>query len=581
MAFDMNTGLAQSRRRFLTTSGLALVGTAALGGGLAGCSGLGTTSGAVNFTTAQFETLTQLSDMLIPATDTPGALAAGVPDFVQRMMGDWAMASTRDNIRAALTLLNENAKSAKGKNFIELSDADKAEVLTEYEGQCFSNYDAPSADGEDAMADPYAGYRELKKLVNRGYYWSEIGCTQEGSGMSGGYAAKELCERGFKVLVIERGRHVEHRGDEYTDMLEPWQRKNYELVPQELMQDQNWAEVGYALKPDNLDWFVRFEDAPYTVEEGTQMSWVRAHNTGGRSVLWSRQTYRMGPMDFEANAKDGNGVPWPIGYDDLKPWYDKVDQFVGIAGESAGVENVPDGVFQPAFGLTAPEKVLKEKLEASFPGRRLINGRCAHLTKPTPEQTELGRVVCQTRNLCNRGCSFGAYFSSLSASLSAAERTGNLTIINDRIVAELIYDANGEKVTGVRTVNTETKAGETYNARAVFLCASAFGSVQILLQSQSDAMPNGLGNTHDKVGRYITDHIVAGGAHATMPGLEDRYYEGRRPTGFYIPRFRNIAEPGDGYLRGGAYQSNSRIWSGSQALRPPASAMAHQPLRLW
>lgn len=378
-----------------------------------------------------------------------------------------------------------------------------------------------------------------------------------GSGMSGGYAAKELCERGFKVLVIERGRHVEHRGDEYTDMLQPWQRKNYELVPQELMQDQNWAEVGYALKPDNLDWFVRFEDAPYTVEEGTQMSWVRAHNTGGRSVLWSRQTYRMGPMDFEANAKDGYGVPWPIGYDDLKPWYDKVDQFVGIAGESAGIENVPDGVFQPAFGLTAPEKVLKEKLEANFPDRRLINGRCAHLTKPTPEQQELGRVVCQTRNLCNRGCSFGAYFSSLSASLPAAERTGNLTIINDRIVAELIYDASGEKVTGVRTINTETKAGETYNARAVFLCASAFGSVQILLQSQSEAMPNGLGNTHDKVGRYITDHIVAGGAHATMPGLEDRYYEGRRPTGFYIPRFRNIAEPGDGYLRGGAYQSNS------------------------
>lgn len=378
-----------------------------------------------------------------------------------------------------------------------------------------------------------------------------------GSGMSGGYAAKELCERDFKVLVIERGRHVEHRGDEYTDMLQPWQRKNYELVPEELMQDQNWAEVGYALKTDNLDWFVRFEDAPYTVEEGTQMSWVRAHNTGGRSVLWSRQTYRMGPMDFEANAKDGYGVPWPIGYDDLKPWYDKVDQFVGIAGENAGVENVPDGVFQPAFGLTAPEKVLKEKLEANFPGRRLINGRCAHLTKPTPEQQELGRVVCQTRNLCNRGCSFGAYFSSLSASLPAAERTGNLTIINDRIVAELIYDASGEKVTGVRTINTETKAGETYNARAVFLCASAFGSVQVLLQSQSEAMPNGLGNNHDKVGRYITDHIVAGGAHATMPGLEDRYYEGRRPTGFYIPRFRNIAEPGEGYLRGGAYQSNS------------------------
>ena len=378
-----------------------------------------------------------------------------------------------------------------------------------------------------------------------------------GSGMSGGYAAKELCERGLKVLVIERGRHVEHRGPEYTDMLEPWQRKNFELMSEELMDDPNWAEVRYAVKTDNPKWFVRFEDAPYTVEEGTEMSWVRAFNTGGRSVLWSRQTYRMGPVDFEANAKDGNGVPWPISYDDLKPWYDRVDRFVGIAGENAGVENVPDGIFQPSFGLTAVEKILKEKLEANFPGRRMINGRCAHLTKPTPEQEELGRVVCQTRSLCNRGCSFGAYYSSLSASLPAAERTGNMTIVNDTIVTELVYDESSEKVTGVRTIDANTKEGKTYNARVVFLCASAFGSVQLLLQSKSDAMPNGLGNTYDVVGRYITDHVVAGGARGKMPGFEDRYYEGRRPTGFYIPRFRNIVEPGEGYLRGGAYQSGS------------------------
>lgn len=180
MAFDMKTSLASSRRRFLTTSGLALVGTAALGGGLAGCSGPATINGAANFTAAQFETLTQLSDMLIPATDTPGALAAGVPDFVQRMMGDWAMASTRDNIRAALTLLNESARKAKDKDFAELSEADKAEVLTDYESQCFSNYDAPKSDGDESPpADAHAGYRELKKLINRGYYWSEIGCTQE------------------------------------------------------------------------------------------------------------------------------------------------------------------------------------------------------------------------------------------------------------------------------------------------------------------------------------------------------------------------------------------------------------------
>ncbi len=379
-----------------------------------------------------------------------------------------------------------------------------------------------------------------------------------GSGMSGGWAAKELCERGLKVLVIERGRHIEHGGPEYTDMLQPWERENYGLIPEELMDHPTWATVDYAITPDNLKWFTRFEDAPYTVEDGTKFVWVRAHNLGGRSLLWWRQTYRMGPEDFEANAKDGHGVPWPIGYDDMKPWYDHVDRFAGIAGSQAGIPNVPDGIFQKSFGLTAAEKVLKEKLEENFPGRRLIDGRCAHLTQPTEEQTALGRGVCQKRLHCNRGCTFGAFFSSVSATLPAAQATGNLTVISDTVVSEIIYNAETQKAEGVRTVHSETRAGAEYRAKAVFLCASAFGSVHVLLNSQSEAMPNGLGNGHDRVGRYITDHIVGKGARGTILGVDDRYYEGRRPTGFYIPRFRNLSEPGDGYLRGGAFQSNSR-----------------------
>lgn len=379
-----------------------------------------------------------------------------------------------------------------------------------------------------------------------------------GSGMSGGWAAKELCERGLKVLVIERGRHIEHGGPEYTDMLQPWERKDYGLVPEAMMDDPTLATVEYAITPDNLKWFTPFEDAPYTVEDGTDFTWVRAHNLGGRSLLWWRQTYRMGPQDFEANAKDGHGVPWPIGYDDMKPWYDHVDRFAGIAGEAAGVANVPDGVFQKSFGLTAAEKVLKEKLEANFPGRRLLHGRCAHITEPTEEQSALGRGVCQKRLYCNRGCTFGAYFSSVSATLPAAEATGNLTILSDTVVSEIIYNPATQKAEGVRTVHSETLDGGEYRARAVFLCASAFGSVHVLLNSRSEAMPNGLGNQHDVVGRYITDHVVGKGAVGTILGVDDRYYEGRRPTGFYIPRFRNISEPGDGYLRGGAFQSNSK-----------------------
>jgi choline dehydrogenase-like flavoprotein len=376
-----------------------------------------------------------------------------------------------------------------------------------------------------------------------------------GSGMSGGWAAKELSERGLKTLVLERGRHIQHGGPEYTDMLAPYERKNYGLYPEDkIASDEGIQNVTYAITPDNEKWFTRFEDAPYTTEEGKPFVWIRAHGLGGRSVLWSRQTYRMSDIDFKANATDGHGVPWPIGYDDMKPWYDHVDRFAGIAGSTEGLEQLPDGVFQPPFDFKAPEKALKERVEKAFPTRNIIHNRCAHLTAPTQEQMDLGRAQCQQRSYCSRGCSFGAYFSSLSATLPAAERTGNMTLVTDAVVTGIVTDPATGKATGVRVVDTNTNEARIYTARVIFLCASALASTQILLNSRDQKSPFGLGNDHDNVGRYIIDHVGGGGARGIMPGFDDRYYEGRAPAGFYVPRFRNVTEPAEDFLRGCGYQ---------------------------
>jgi choline dehydrogenase-like flavoprotein len=397
-----------------------------------------------------------------------------------------------------------------------------------------------------------------------------------GSGVSGGWAAKELAERGLKTLVVERGRFIEHRGPEYTDLIEPWNRVNYGKVPETYVMDPVRRTVGYAITPDNLKWFASTEDHPYSTEEGKPFVWVRGYHLGGRSLLWSRQTYRMSPMDFEANAKDGHGVPWPIGYDDLKPWYDHVDRFAGIAGSVENLPQLPDGVFQKPFEFTAAEKLVKERVEKAFPGRKVIHNRCAHLTDPTEEQIALGRSACQQRSYCHRGCSYGAFFSSLSATLPAAERTGNLTIVCDKIVVSLVRDEATGRVTGVRTIDQNTKDGAEYTAKVVFLCASALGTNQILLNSKSERAPNGLGGEHDVLGRYITDHVVGGGANGEMPGLEDRYYEGRAPAGFYIPRFRNVTEKGEGFVRGYGYQCGTQRAGWERGASGPGVGAAHK-----
>jgi choline dehydrogenase-like flavoprotein len=370
--------------------------------------------------------------------------------------------------------------------------------------------------------------------------------------MSGGWAAKELSERGLKTLVIERGRHIEH-GADYTDHLTPWQVENRGRV------NEDEAELHYGGFVSSATKYlrVREDDHPYLVAEGKPFRWVRGYHLGGRSLMWARQTYRWSDQDFEANARDGYGTDWPIRYSDLATWYDHVERFAGVSGSRENIPQLPDSVFQPAMDLNVVELEFKRKLERAFPTRKLIPGRCAHLTAPTEEQMALGRGPCQFRNLCSRGCSYGAYFSSLAATLPAARNTGNLTIVTDAIAESIVYDSATGRARGVRVIDSNTKQGRTYEARIVFLCASTLGSAQIMLNSRSDEFPTGIANTSDQLGRNLMDHVSGMGAGGRYPGFEDRYYEGRRPNAFYIPRFRNATEPTEEFVRGYGYQGGA------------------------
>lgn len=375
-----------------------------------------------------------------------------------------------------------------------------------------------------------------------------------GSGMSGGMAAKELCERGLKVLVLERGRKLVH-GESYTDGLLPWEVPNAGMVPEEDLARHYQHQKNSFINAMTKQYWVKDDEHPYITPENKPFDWIRGYHLGGRSIMWGRQSYRLSPQDFEANAKDGHGSDWPIRYEDLAPWYSKVEQFIGVAGDKDGLPQLPDGDFLPAFPLNDGELVFKAAVEAKFPGRKVISGRTANLSKAQPHHEELGRNTCHARSLCERGCSIGGYHSSLSSSLPAAERTGNLTIVTDAIVHSLIHDPVSGKVTGVRTINQNTRAGKTWQAKIVFLNASTIGTAQILLNSKSEAMPNGLANSSDMVGRYLMDHLFAlSTAGLMMKGMPETFYHGRRPTGIYIPRFRNVTEDGDGFVRGYGYQ---------------------------
>lgn len=377
-----------------------------------------------------------------------------------------------------------------------------------------------------------------------------------GSGVSGGWAAKELTERGLKTLLIERGGHVEH-GADYFDGMAPWELPNFGMVPEPEVQEHYKVQSRcYAFSSATKHFWVKDSEHPYTHPDEHPFVWLRGYHLGGRSLMWGRQCYRMSPMDFEANGKDGLGIEWPISYGDLTSWYDHVETFAGISGSADGLDQLPDGKFLPPMEMTAAEKDFKQKVESTYPGRRVIIGRTANLTRTTPEQEELGRAPCQYRSHCERGCSYGAYFSTLSATLPAAERTGNLTMVTDTIVHSVQYDPATGRATGVRVIDANTKEGRTYEAKVVFVCASTIPTAQILLNSTSEAFPNGIANRSDSVGRYLSDHVAGMGASGTYPGFEDVYHRGRRPNGFYIPRYRNLTEEAD-FHRGYGFQGTA------------------------
>ncbi|MGE3690236.1 MAG: GMC oxidoreductase [Novosphingobium sp.] len=375
-----------------------------------------------------------------------------------------------------------------------------------------------------------------------------------GSGMSGGMVAKELCERGLKVLVVERGRKLVH-GESYTDGLLPWEVPHAGMVPEEDLARHYQHQKKSFMNAMTKQYWVKDDENPYIETDGKPFEWIRGYHLGGRSIMWGRQSYRLSAQDFEANARDGHGSDWPIRYDDLAPWYSHVEKFIGVAGSKEGLPQLPDGEFLPAFGLNDGELQFKAAIEAKFPGRKVIPGRTANLSEAQPHHEELGRNTCQARSLCERGCSIGGYHSSLSSTLPAAERTGNLTIVTDAIVHSLIHDPATGKVTGVRTIDQNTRAGHTFEAKIVFLNASTIGTAQILLNSKSEAMPRGLANGSDMVGRNLMDHLFALSTAGLLPnGPMDSFYHGRRPNGLYIPRFRNVTEDGDGFVRGYGYQ---------------------------
>lgn len=368
-----------------------------------------------------------------------------------------------------------------------------------------------------------------------------------GSGISGGWAAKELCEKGLKVLLLERGRNVEHVKDYPTATMHPWE------FPHRLMNtEKDKAEdpiQSNVYDESSKHFFVRDKEHPYIQDK--PFSWVRGYQVGGRSLTWGRQCYRLSDLDFEANAKDGHGVDWPIRYRDIAPWYDYVESFAGISGQAEGLAHLPDGQFLPPMEMNCVEKHLQEKVRDKYKDRLITIGRVANLTKGWKD-----RGPCQFRNLCHRGCPFGGYFSSNAATLPAAMTTGNLTLRPFSIVTEILYDKEKKKATGVRIMDAETKEVTNFSARIIFLNASTIASASILLNSTSGAFPEGLGNNNDLVGRHLMDHHFKVGAMGEIHGFEENYYKGRRPTGIYIPRFRNIDErtKRDDYVRGFGYQ---------------------------
>ncbi len=383
-----------------------------------------------------------------------------------------------------------------------------------------------------------------------------------GTGISGGWAAKELCENGLKTLVLERGRMIKHVEDYHTAHLDPWDLPNAGQATRETRERKpKQHRTGYVTNEAHQHFFVDDKKHPYN--EDRRFDWIRGYHVGGRSLMWGRHSYRLSDMDFKANKKDGIAVDWPVRYKEIAPWYSKVEEYIGVCGEKLGLDQLPDGEFLKPMEMNCVEEVLKEKVAEKLDGRVVTTGRVAHITEGT--KPGLGRSTCQYRNRCMRGCPYGAYFSSNSSTLPAADDTGNMTLRPHSVVHEVIYDEKSGKATGVKVIDAETKETHIFNAKVIFLCASAIASTSILMQSKSDRFPNGLGNDSGELGHNLMDHHFHVGASAQIDGFEDKYTKGRRPGGLYIPRFKNLGGDSDtkNYIRGFGYQGGAGRGSGT------------------
>jgi len=372
-----------------------------------------------------------------------------------------------------------------------------------------------------------------------------------GSGISGGWAAKELCEKGLKVLMLERGGPHEHIKDYTTAQKNPWEFEHRGGTTAEQKKKYPVIHRGWAASEAVMDAWANEEDCPYT--EVKPFTWWRSYRMGGRSILWGRQSYRWSPMDFEANEKEGIAVPWPIGYADLAPWYDHVEKFAGISGSKENLAQLPDGHFLPPMELNCVEKDVAERLKKHYKDQRhLIIGRTANLTAAIP-----GRTKCEFRNRCWEGCPFGGYFSTQSSTLPAAMKTGNLTVRPYSLVTQVLYDKDKKKAKGVEVLDTETNKTHEYHSKIVFLCASTLNTAWILFNSATSVWPGGLGSSSGELGHNVMDHHYNIGAQGTIEGYEDQYVFGRRANGFYIPRFANLSGDKRDYLRGFGYQGGA------------------------
>ena len=359
-----------------------------------------------------------------------------------------------------------------------------------------------------------------------------------GSGISGGWAAKELCDNGMKTLLLERGRDVKHLEDYPTALKNPWDFPHRNRIPNSVKEENPIVSRCYAFRESTEHFFAKDTEHPYIQEK--PFDWIRAYQVGGKSLLWARQVQRWSKLEFEAPKRDGYAVDWPIRYDDIADWYSHVEKFIGVSGNYDGLETLPDGEFLPPWEMNALEKHIQSSIKETHDDRYPIIGRCAHLTQPKEIHLQQGRGQCQARSLCERGCPFGGYFSSNSSTIPWAEKTNNLTLQTDAVVQSIIYDDEQGKVTGVRVINRITKETTDYFARIIFLNAACLNSNLILLNSKSKRFPNGLGNDNGLLGKSVAFHNYRGSMSATHNGFQDSYYYGRRPTAVMMPNFSNV-----------------------------------------